>query len=208
MNWKKRRENQPEGGPAAEPQPPPSPTDGAESPQEAGGVPESWMPEPEAAAGADEATEQLRRELDAANDKYLRALADYQNLLRRARLNEEEAARQAMTGVLMSIVPVLDHFDFALEQLSKTGAGNPEAVLEGMRAIRAELVKALGSHGVSIINPAPNEEFDPRRHEAVAQQPAGDSGVEPGRVLTAFQAGYALGERVIRPAKVAVAAAG
>lgn len=205
MNWKKRHQNQPEGGPAAEPHPPPA--DGAETPQqEAGDMPESWTPEP--GANADEAVEQLRRDLDAANDRYIRALADYQNFQRRARLNEEEAARQAMTGVLMSIVPVLDHFDFALDQLSKGGAGNPEAVVEGMRAIRAELVKALGSHGVSIIAPAPNEEFDPHRHQAVTQQPAGESGVEPGRVLATFQAGYALGERVIRPAKVAVAAAG
>jgi molecular chaperone GrpE len=203
MNWKKRHQNDagsqtPDTGGQGP---------GAEPGREADGAPDAWTPEA-GAPGAEDAVERLRAELDAANDKYLRALADFQNFQRRARLNEEEARRQAMAGVLMSIVPVLDHFDIALEQMGKAreGGGGADGVLEGMRAIRAELVKALGSHGVSVISPVPGEPFDPHRHQAVTHQPAGGSGVEPGHVLASFQAGYALGDRVIRPAKVAVAA--
>jgi molecular chaperone GrpE len=67
-------------------------------------------------------------------------------------------------------------------------------------------VRVLELHGVALINPKPNDEFDPNRHSAIMQQAA--EGVEPGRVSATYQPGYALGDRVIRSAKVAVAPAG
>jgi molecular chaperone GrpE len=149
---------------------------------------------------------QLAAERDAANEKYLHALADFQNYQRRALMNEQEARRQGVTAVLSSILPVLDHFDLALNQ--PVGGGPAEAVMEGVRAIRAELIKALGAHGVTLINPAPNDEFDPNRHQAIMHGAPGDTGVQPGRVLATFQSGYALGDRVVRAAKVSVASEG
>lgn len=208
MNWKKRHQNEPDTAASTEPE---AVTPGQEAGQEvqpAPGVCEGGGEAVGEVGGTtpEDALQQLTAERDAANEKYLRALADLQNFQRRSRLNEEEARRQGMTSVLLSILPVLDHFDVAIEQTSKTKPDDP--VLEGMRVIRAELVKALNLHGVSIISPSPNEEFDPHRHQAVAHQPAGDSGVQPGNVLSTFQAGYTLGDRVVRPAKVAVAAPG
>jgi molecular chaperone GrpE len=75
--------------------------------------------------------------------------------------------------------------------------------MDGVKVIRQELLKALESGGVTVISPQPGDEFDPNRHSAIMQQPA--EGVEPGRVSATFQPGYALGDRVIRSAKVAVA---
>jgi molecular chaperone GrpE len=138
-----------------------------------------------------------------AQADYQRALADYQNFQRRAASNETEAHCQGVMSVLGSILPVLDHFDLALSQKPTDEAGLK--ILEGVRVIRAELIRALEKHGVRLINPQPNDEFDPNKHSAIAQH--GAEGVEPGRISVTMQPGYMLGERVIRSAKVGVAPA-
>lgn len=139
-------------------------------------------------------------ERDEANQKYLRVLADFQNFQRRSIENEREARRQGLTAVLHSIIPIVDHFDLALAHTNAEPAA--QGVIAGVRVIREELLKALGQHGVSLINPAPGDELDPNRHQALMTQPAGN--VAPGRIAFTMQIGYLLGERVIRPAKVAV----
>lgn len=136
-----------------------------------------------------------------ATSDYQRARADYQNFQRRAASNEAEAHRQGVTSVLGSILPVLDHFDLALSQKPTDEAATK--ILEGVKVIRAELIRALETHGVRLINPQPNDEFDPNRHSAIAQLAA--EGVQPGRVSVTMQPGYMLGDRVIRSAKVGVA---
>lgn len=167
-------------------------------------------PEDAADLGADDAefgdagSEQIKLltiERDEARGNLMRALADFQNYQRRALSNELEAKKQGITSVLTSVLPVLDHFDLALTQA--TPDESSRRIMDGVKVIREELVKALGQHGVALVHPQPNDEFDPARHSAIAQQPA--EGVEPGRVSMTFQPGYMLGERMIRPAKVAVA---
>jgi molecular chaperone GrpE len=170
-----------------------------------GADPESPGTEPAAAAAASLEPQfaRLRQELDDLNAKYLRTLADYQNSQRRHAANEREARLQGATAVVLSILTVMDHFDLALAQDPATTTA--ERIIAGVRVIRDELAKALQAHGVTTITAEPNDPFDPTRHEAVMQQAA--DGVEPGHVAATLQAGYALGERVIRPAKVAVAPA-
>ncbi len=146
------------------------------------------------------------RERDEATAQWKRALADFQNFQRRAAMNEQEAKRQGATSVLNSIVPVLDHFDLALAQLDQqTQESSLSAVVEGMRVIRAELLRALSLHGVSLIEPKPGDAFEPGKHEALMQTPSPPPGVEPGHIAQVIQNGYALGDRVIRSAKVGVA---
>lgn len=147
--------------------------------------------------------DQLTTERDEANNRAVRAMADFQNYQRRSLQNEIEAKRQGVTSVILSVLPVLDHFDLALTQATPDDASR--RILDGVRVIRAELIKVIESHGVVLINPQPNDEFDPNRHSAIMQQPA--DGVEAGRVSACFQPGYVLGDRVIRSAKVAVAPA-
>jgi molecular chaperone GrpE len=86
---------------------------------------------------------------------YQRALADYQNFQRRAAQNETEAHRQGVTSVLGSILPVLDHFDLALTQKPGDEAGTK--ILEGVKVIRGELIRALENHGITLLNPQPND---------------------------------------------------
>ena len=152
-------------------------------------------------------TSHLEAELEEAKNRALRLMADFQNYQRRALQNEVVAKQQGIASVAMTLTTVVDHFDTALSQTS--ASASPEQILAGLKLIRDELVKGLAQHGVTSISPAPNDLFEPGRHEAVMQQKA--QGVDPGHVVTTFQAGYALSgsggvpERVLRPAKVVVA---
>jgi molecular chaperone GrpE len=103
--------------------------------------------------------------------------------------------------MVRSLLPVLDHFDLALAQdLSKLSV---EQLAKSIDMTRAELQKALEQNGISRIEPAPGEGFNPVEHDAVMRQPA--EGIEPGCVSMRFQTGWKHGESVLRPAKVAVA---
>jgi molecular chaperone GrpE len=146
----------------------------------------------------------LEHELEQARGRSVRLMADFQNYQRRAQSNEITARQLGEQSVAMSVVSVLDHFDMAMKHNPGASA---EQLLEGLRVIHGELIKALGKHGVSQIVPQVGDEFTPGRHEALMQQP-GDS-IPAGHVISVLQAGYALGTgeslRVIRPAKVIVA---
>jgi len=144
----------------------------------------------------------LTRERDDALGARQRALADFANFQRRARENEVRARQHGVTSVVRSLLPVMDHFDLALAQdPSKVSV---EQLLGGVNIVRAEFVKVIESLGVTRIDPAPGDPLDPMRHEAMMRQPA--PGIEPGRVAAVFQPGYAMGDMVIRPAKVTIAA--
>ena len=150
---------------------------------------------------AERSLERLHADLAEMEDKWKRALAETQNVRRQSRLNESEAMFQGQKRVLEGVIPVLDHFDLALGQDPATVSA--EQIIGGVRLIRDELLKALASHNVSLVEPKPGDEFDPMRHEAMMRQPAGD--VAPGHIVQVLQVGYAMGDRVLRPAKVTLA---
>jgi molecular chaperone GrpE len=165
-----------------------------------------WDLDADPAAERGDTSAQRLAELDArladAEARALRAMADFQNFKRRSLGNEAEALRQGQTAVIASILPVLDHFELAIRQ--RDSGASAEQVLGGVELVQGELLRALERHGVGVIRPQPGDELDPGRHEAVSQMPV--QGVEPGRIGVVFQVGYALGDRVLRPAKVVVAA--
>ncbi len=146
--------------------------------------------------------EDLRTELDAAVEARKRALADFANYQVRASANERRAALDGAAWVTRSLLGVLDHFDLALDQ--DVAQLSVEQLLGGVQIVRDELSKALAAHGVSRIDPAVGEEFDPNRHEAVFRQASDD--IEPNHIVSVLQRGYTMGEMVLRPAKVSVAA--
>lgn len=168
--------------------------------------PEGEAPRPEHAAVDDyspEGYESLIAERDDFRSRYQRALADYQNTQRRLQSDMAAAREAGVERVLASILPVLDHFDLALDQdPAKVSA---EQILSGVIMIRDEFTKALQAFGITAIDPRPNEEFDPQQHEALSQ--VGAEGVEPGRVSSVYQVGYRINDRVIRAAKVTIAPA-
>lgn len=142
----------------------------------------------------------LEHQLGEMEEKYKRALAEQQNVQRRAVENEREARRQGVTSVVRGLLGVLDNFDLALSSDPKSISA--EQMVQGVRMIQDQFLQALARLDVARIAPEAGDEFDPHRHEAVQHLCA--QGIEPGRIAAMLQAGYALGERVLRPAKVAL----
>jgi molecular chaperone GrpE len=159
------------------------------------------MQEIEMSDEAAEIVKQLQAELDEAVEARKRALADFRNYQRRALESEQKALDAGMARVIRALMPVMDNFDLTLAQ--RPEQVSVEQLMNAVRMVRAELNKAMQSQGVQRIAPARGEPFDPHRHEAVMRQPADD--VEPNAVVAVMQPGYALGELVLRPAKVSVA---
>ena len=140
------------------------------------------------------------KQRDVMQEKLLRAVADHQNFQRRATGNEREARTSATQGVVQSLIPLLDTFEMAL--LQDPGKVTAEQVLEGVNMIRGEFLRLLSGYGVSSIDPKVGDEFNPAEHAAMMQQPV--EGVEPGHISMNMGMGFKLGDRVVRPAKVAV----
>lgn len=137
---------------------------------------------------------------DEMQDKLIRAAADHQNFQRRASGNEREARTGATQGVVQSLIPLLDTFEMALLQDAEKVSA--QQVMDGVKMIRDEFLRLMSGYGVSSIDPKVGDEFNPMEHAAMMQQAV--DGVEPGHISMNMGIGYKLGDRVVRPAKVAV----
>jgi molecular chaperone GrpE len=146
--------------------------------------------------------DELRRELADKNDRLLRALAETDNVRRRAQRDREDSAKYAGEALLRDFIPVLDNLDRALD--AARTAGDSPNVVDGIELIRREFLKVLERHGVTRYS-ALGQRFDPNHHEAIARIVSVDK--EPDTVIGETVPGYSLRGRVIRPAQVAVAAA-
>jgi molecular chaperone GrpE len=155
-----------------------------------------------AADTAAPAADDLRRQLDEKHDQLLRALAEMDNMRRRAQRDREEQSRYAHEAVVRDLIPVLDNLDRALG--AARAAGDAPRVVDGVELIQRELLRALERHGVTRFS-AVGEPFDPTRHEAVARVISPDT--PPDTVVHETLPGYLLHGRVLRAAMVAVAAA-
>ena len=143
-----------------------------------------------------------RRELADKNDRLLRALAEADNIRRRAQRDREESVRYAAEALARDLIPVLDNLDRALE--AARAAGESSGIVDGVELIRREFLKVLERHGITRYS-AMGQRFDPNQHEAIARVVSVDT--EPGTVVGETGPGYSLRGRVLRPAQVAVAAA-
>jgi len=155
-----------------------------------------------AAAGADAALADLRRELHDKQDRLLRALAEMDNMRRRGQREREDYVRYANESLLRDLVPVLDNFDRALAAARATGEA--PKVVDGVELIQRELIRVLERHGVSRYS-ALGQPFDPTRHEATASVVSADQ--PANTVVGEIAPGYLLNGRVVRPAQVAVTVA-
>lgn len=145
--------------------------------------------------------EALRAECDEAIAARQRALADFVNFQRRAAENEQRASHDGVVRIVRSLMPVLDHFDLALDQ--RREQVSIDQLLDGVVMVREEMLKALAAHEVEVIHPKRGDEFDPTRHQAVMQEHTNDQ--PANTVANVVQVGYALGDRILRPASVTVA---
>jgi len=145
----------------------------------------------------------VEAEIAQWKEKFLRAKADYQNLLNRSAKERGEAVRFANADFARSLLTIIDDFERTFEA-AKT-AESVTAVVEGLRIVYDHLLKLLRDHGVELIE-AQNRKFDPFEHEAMAQQPSDEC--PAGMVLSVQRRGYRMHERVLRPAGVIVSGGG
>ena len=146
--------------------------------------------------------EELKRQLEDRQDRLMRALAETDNVRRRAQRDREDYVKYATEALLRDIIPVIDNLDRALN--AARAAGESGTVVSGVELIQRELLRVLEKAGLSRYS-AVGERFDPTRHEAIARVVSTDR--PPDTVVQETAAGYLLNGRVLRPAMVAVAGA-
>ncbi len=134
--------------------------------------------------------------------QYLRAVADLDNVRKRAQKDIEAANRYGLEKFAQELLPVRDSLELAVQNADK--AADLQSLKQGQQATLQLLVKALEKLGIVTINPL-GEPFDPSRHEAMLAQPSHTA--EPNSVLQVVQPGYELNGRLLRPARVIVAKA-
>jgi molecular chaperone GrpE len=151
----------------------------------------------------------VQNELDEINEKYLRKAAELENFRRRMERENTRRYTAGQVDVVKAMLGVLDDMgrsmDAAEELREKQDAETAyESLRGGVDMVYRKFIDELENLGVERID-AEGEPFDESLHEAMMQQPAPE-GVEPGTVLNEVQAGYRMGERVIRHSRVIVAA--
>jgi molecular chaperone GrpE len=151
----------------------------------------------------------LAREAAEYKDKWLRALADMENLRSRTGREITNARSYSISSFAGDILAVADNMDRALQaldaELREKSDSGVKALLDGVELTERELHKALEKHGVKKFEPL-GEKFDPHRHQAMFE--VADPSLPAGTVARVEQPGYMIGERVLRPALVAVAKGG
>lgn len=138
----------------------------------------------------------LRAELADVRGKYMRAVADYQNLRRRSEEERREYGRYTLAALVINYLPVLDDLDRALESVHEEIADHQW--VEGVRMVERKFRSVLEASGVREIQ-AEGLPFDPAVHEAISYAPG-----PAGEVIAVAQPGYMLDEKVVRPAQVVV----
>jgi len=166
----------------------------------------------EAEQPAEEASPQdvaaLQGQLEAAQaqaqeylDGWQRARAEFTNYKRRVERDREQMQQDAVARVVARYLPIVDDLERALKNRPTEGEG--AAWAEGIELVYRKLLAALEADGVRPME-AEGSMFDPNLHEAILQEPSEEH--ESGQVIEVLQRGYLIGERVLRPALVKVAA--
>ncbi|WP_086478413.1 MULTISPECIES: nucleotide exchange factor GrpE [Arenibacter] len=144
--------------------------------------------------------EKLQEDLDKEKDKFLRLFAEFENYKRRTSKERMELFKTAGQEVILSLLPVLDDFDRAMAEISKSG---DEAMFKGVELINNKLVETLKSKGLLNVEVKEGDAFDAEIHDAVTQIPAPEKKLK-GKIIDVVQKGYQLGDKIIRHPKVVV----
>ncbi len=162
---------------------------------------------PEEGAPSEEVST-LREQLSTAQaqaqeylDGWQRARAEFANYKRRVERDRKQMRQDAVARVVIRYLPIVDDLERALQNRPQEGEG--AAWAEGIELVYRKLLAALEANGVKPMQ-ALGEHFDPSLHEAVMQEPSDE--YESGQIIEVLQPGYWIGERVLRPALVKVAA--
>ena len=148
---------------------------------------------------------QLEAECIQLKDRLLRALAESENVRRRAERDRQDAETYGGTRLARDLLAVHDNLDRALSHVDDAQREQAKGFIEGVELTLRELLSAFAKHRIEKVSPAMGEKFDPNRHQAMFEAPI--PGAEPGTVIEVMQAGFNIAGRLLRPALVGVARA-
>lgn len=150
--------------------------------------------------------ETLKAEVESLKDQRLRALAEAENIRRRAEREKADASQYAVTKFARDMLGIADNFARALAACPPAlrDAADPQvkAVLDGVEATDRQLISTLERYGVKQVDTSDGK-FDPNLHQAIAEVPGG--GKPAGTIVDVVQTGFMIGDRLLRPAMVTVA---
>jgi len=142
--------------------------------------------------------EKLSQELETQKDKYLRLFAEFENYKRRTSKERIDLFKTAGQEVMQAMLPVLDDFNRALKEVSKS---NDKAIVQGVELIYNKLNDTLKAKGLAEFKVSVGDVFDADLHEAITQIPAPTEDLK-GKIIDVIEVGYTLGEKIIRYPKV------
>ncbi|MFO7674549.1 MAG: nucleotide exchange factor GrpE [Lutibacter sp.] len=146
--------------------------------------------------------EQLKKDLHQEKDKFLRLFAEFENYKKRTSRERIELFKTANEELMTVLLPVLDDFDRALNEIKKASEENNE-LLKGIELINNKLRNSLAQKGLSVIDVNAGDVFDVELHEAITQIPAPSDDLK-GKIIDVLEQGYKLGEKVIRYPRVVI----
>ncbi|WP_222984733.1 nucleotide exchange factor GrpE [Flagellimonas meishanensis] len=144
--------------------------------------------------------DQLREDLAKEKDKFLRLFAEFENFKKRTSKERMELFRTAGQEVMVSLLPVLDDFERALRELSKS---EDKEMFKGVELISNKFKETLKNKGLEQIEVEKGDVFDAEIHEAITQIPAPNKKMK-GKIIDVIEKGFKLGDRIIRHPKVVV----
>jgi molecular chaperone GrpE len=149
----------------------------------------------------------LHAEMVELKDRYLRSVAEVENLRKRSDRERHEVAQFAFARFARDLITVLDNFTRALDAVKPEARAalpaSARSILEGIEATQREMLAIFERHGIKRIE-AKGQRFDPNLHSAIAEVPTSE--YPPGTVIDVAQHGYTIGGRLLREAMVTVAA--
>lgn len=174
-----------------------------------------FLDDPEAmdeSANADEPSDTeieldaLRAERDQLKDRLLRALAETENLRKRADRDRRDAELYGGVRLARDLLSVHDNLGRALDAVDETLREQAAGLVEGVELTQKDLLAAFSKHKIEKVEPAIGEKFDPKMHQAMFEAPV--PGQPAGAIIQVMATGFVIGERLLRPAQVGVSSGG
>jgi len=144
--------------------------------------------------------DKLREDLAKEKEKFLRLFAEFENYKRRTSKERMDLFKTAGQEVIVSLLPVMDDFDRALKELSKS---EDKEMFKGVELISNKFKETLKNKGLEQVEANPGDTFDAEVHDAITQIPAPDKKMK-GKIIDVVEKGFKLGDRIIRHPKVVV----
>lgn len=162
----------------------------------------SEEPTPEGAAPEGDALAAMTAERDDFRDRFMRALADAENVRKRADRDRREAENYGSSKLARDLLPVYDSLSRALEAIAEDQRAAQAGLIEGIELTMRELLSVFKKHGIEQIVAKPGDRFDPQQHQAMFEAPV--PGTKSGEIIQVMADGFMLHDRLLRPAQVGV----